>query len=110
MNNLDRFKFRLWDKKNKLILYGNAIATIECAIQYPEQYILIQSTGLKDRNNKLIYEGDILKRYDLSEQQIEVEGDIDIVEWSNGGFNINFGDGQCSEIIGNKFVNKELLK
>jgi uncharacterized phage protein (TIGR01671 family) len=73
------------------------------------EVVLMQATGLKDRNDKLIYESDVLRRHDLSPQQIEDEGDLEFVEWCSGGFNITFADAVCCEIIGNRFKNPELL-
>lgn len=81
-------KFRIWDVENKEMLkvqeldfeptfYGGRVAI------RPEQYsdyfdtedmILMQYTGLHDKNGKEIYEGDILKISDVDDA---------IVEWSN---------------------------
>jgi uncharacterized phage protein (TIGR01671 family) len=107
------FKFRAWDTK-----LNHFTSIFECLFFNNPEYIVTQFTGLKDKNNKEIYEGDIIKWTDTdffddnwSERDI-----IEIVEFINGGFYPIFEwppeviSENLVEVIGNIYQNPELLK
>ena len=135
MNN--RFKFRVWDVKNKKVLpesyfaiLGNGKLIVTLSGYYndftntnQDDYVIQQYTGLTDSNDKEIYEGDILKNhYDVGNNII---GQV-LYESDHGGYifkwkRIRKGRGQdyknlnCdvafeSVIVGNIFEHSELLK
>lgn len=73
-------------------------------------HAVMQSTGLKDKNGKEIYEGDIIK---IISKNRKWEG-IKIVEWDapRAMFTpsqIRYADVTATEIIGNIYQNPELM-
>lgn len=124
-------KFRAWDKTRGCWQWGNTNNLMIClgglkmwqfAMNPPEpvenqdDFILCQYTGLKDKNGKEIYEGDIVK---FGSQYLSTN-EVKFLE-SNAGYLVKdkWGDWQwlydvCGstniEVIGNRFENPELLK
>ena len=153
----DRFKFRVWDKESKCLHYPTRYSnfaivngTVVKIESYPtansaylgkriawefDDAVIMQSTGLKDKNGKLIYEGDIVS---------DKSNHIRVVVWEQDCFKypvlktsryfhrpisnqleerkiglrgkLTFQDaiGKCDkkhfEVIGNIYENKELLE
>jgi uncharacterized phage protein (TIGR01671 family) len=71
---------------------------------------LMQFTGLKDKNGKEIYEGDIVSGHngDGSSNVWPVEYACENSEWT--GFNVGADDERDCEVIGNIYENPEPLK
>ena len=103
-------KFRAWDTERKKMEYCG-LARIG---EYHElmEHPLMQFTGLKDKNSKEIYEGDIVKHQIYSKfavKDLEYFFSIilpDVWKWGWYGNADNLG----FEVIGNLYENPELIE
>jgi len=119
-------KFRAWDKENKKMLVQSPYMSFHLFHITPnghvykqgkiQDYILLQYTGLKDKNGKEIYEGDIVRFFDIPYGQDDVDfiEDIVVVQFEKGRFHKadrcwrDFKN--AGEVIGNIYENTELLE
>ncbi len=126
----DRFKFRAWDKRQKRMRGvmridfrkdgdlkringtedpGSWEPLLVAGADWEDEFILMQCTGLKDKNGKLIYEGDIVewergwKETEMVNTIIEIPQTF--YEMADGAWTPESG-----KIIGNIYENPELLK
>lgn len=124
-------KFRAWDKRNKQMVEVKAIDWCDTdiiSINYPHGKLysapeefggtikLMQYTGLKDKNGKEIYEGDIIKWYN---NLARIEWREELAQFNAHRFvepvplyrqKIDSYNWMDAEVIGNIYENPELLE
>lgn len=129
---LREIKFKAWDKKRKKIIKVgeinfNQIGEVSHIVSINGEvlgndFVLLQYTGLKDKNGKEIYEGDILQGW--NNKKYGGDGTLptgySVVKFENGCFRV-FGrpiwdalndslTPNSVEVVGNIFENFDLLK
>jgi len=110
-------KFRAWDTKEQkmyydsFLIYANGkFAWRNSPEEENENHILMQYTGLKDKNGVEIYEGDIIECADWVEDAHAYNTWIRVVTWcSTNGMWIGI-DGEVNKILGNIHENPELME
>jgi hypothetical protein len=103
-------KFRAWDKQRNCFIgqadFGSMVFPVDggnktTKLNTSDSLELMQYTGLKDKNGKEIYEGDIVKRFYEDGEPIGLL-EIKIPDCF-------YGERKEMEIIGNIYENPELL-
>jgi uncharacterized phage protein (TIGR01671 family) len=127
-------KFRVWDKKYRTFDFNASpdlfISTdgevfekdernygMQTYIEYnkTDSYEISQYTGLKDKNGKEIYEGDIDKYSKTQVTYLLEEGGFSLARFDENGrvssrTRLNNGNEKYLEIIGNIYENPEFLE
>ena len=138
-------KFRAWDKENDRMIYPSTegvcfeldedgINILDVSGDYPEDHafpaidsVLMQSTGLKDKNGVEIFEADVVKVSDGGNEEdsytsvvknyadegypaFDIEAPSSWYYESNVLSTIMGGDYETIEVIGNIYENPELLE
>ena len=127
-------KFRAWDEQNKVmhnnfqfiksgdegndwILFVSDKQKLKNRYKkwttnpyFSQQLKIMQFTGLKDKNGKEIFEGDIVKTKNRKIWEIIFHGGRFIVNGNKIGQGILMLFDEPLKVIGNKFENPELIK
>lgn len=110
--------YRAWDLDNKVMIYPSPVDSFLKTMTWHGRvykdgrllnYIMLPWTGMRDKNDKRIFEGDIIKDdYHGISEVFYKNGSVKI----NGRYSVvSFGAySKKTEIIGNVYENKELLK
>lgn len=124
-------KFRIWNNHAEEMDYkdfyvnGNKIIYDDGHsyedVEIHSDIIVMQFTGLKDKNGKEIYEGDVLKNFGIFKRLClfkegsfgyEADANLGFISYNSNSINLKLRDGKLMkcEIVGNIYENPELSK
>ena len=107
-------EFRVYDRNQNKILYigdSSYTKTVGTMLDYFEDEDLMQYTGLKDKNGKKIYEGDILEsEIKIKRSVIFKDGCFGWMGHSDPSQSVTIRNTNDMKIIGNIYENKELIE
>ena len=114
----DRFKIRVWDKEFNQYWTDEEIKENAAWLLFPdndniENIEIEQCTGIKDKNGKPVFEGDILSDYDgfkflVRWNALELKY-VFIPVLKNNTEDLDIYPNEC-ELVGNIHENEELLR
>jgi len=122
--NQREIKFRAWDKEKKKMRYPEVLVWgtdglkvwrfFDEMIKLPElppkqDIILMQFTGLKDKDGKEIWEGDILGKGTAERYEVDFQDGAFVIHTRFYGVKC-LNEFAYLEVIGNIYENPELLK
>nr|DAJ93902.1 MAG TPA: YopX protein [Caudoviricetes sp.] len=127
-------KYRMWNRITSKLYHVTGLYFDSKEVQYTDEFgilrfikfentILMQSTGLKDKNGKEIFEGDIVTDGDVT-SDIKYHQTLGFYMIGEYGFSVPFGQGvdveyfeefadhvsKTFEVVGNVYENPELLE
>ena len=110
-------RFRAWDESKKVMKLPVGLtedgvgkwvkhSCACCGTTYEYYGIVMQYIGIKDKNNKDIYEGDIIKNITYNSCNGNKEEHVYVCKYENNYF--CYSHGYDCEVIGNIFENPDL--
>lgn len=107
-------KFRAWDKENREMIERVSFEDLGIFMHLPQRYEVMQFIGLKDKNRKDIYKGDIVKIDGAKYNPWKVEFVQEACTWNfvpvkDKCANMNILESCCYryEVIGNIYEENE---
>jgi hypothetical protein len=113
-------KFRAWDEKRKSFVVDGFVIYPDGKTEFPEGgwdlhgyddgLLLMQYTGLTDKNGVEIYEGDLLRNTGEVWEVVFSSGEFKLICKSERGGNEIASMARFKKVIGNIYQNPELLE